>query len=302
MRSRRTSLCTIGLWIAIFTVVPPQHAVAEQTGPARRVLAADYHRKQAAIVDEDGTVVWRYPIQDIHDIWMLPNGNVLLQTTWTDLAEVTSEGKVVWKYDAATSAGNAGKKVEVHAFQPLEGERVMIVESGPRRILEVDRKGSVLVNVSLKVDHPSPHRDTRQARKLPNGNYLVAHEGDQHAREYDEQGKIVWEYNVGTRLYSAVRTPDGTTLIGTGDGHRVIEVDHDGEIVWSVTQHELPDVELAWVTMVERLENGNTRFVNCHAGPNNPQFVEVTPDKRVVWTFRDFETFGNSMPVARVLP
>jgi len=52
---------------------------------------------------------------------------------------------------------------------------------------------------------------------------------------------------------------------------------------------------------VWRLANGNTRFVNCHAGPENPQIIEVTPEKKVVWSFRDFETFGDSMPVAVVL-
>ena len=40
---------------------------------------------------------------------------------------------------------------------------------------------------------------------------------------------------------------------------------------------------------------------NCHAGPNNPQFIEVTKDKKVVWSFKDFKNFGNSMPVQAVL-
>ena len=36
---------------------------------------------------------------------------------------------------------------------------------------------------------------SRLARKLDNGNYLVAHEGDNKVvREYDGGGKIVWEY------------------------------------------------------------------------------------------------------------
>ena len=52
---------------------------------------------------------------------------------------------------------------------------------------------------------------------------------------------------------------------------------------------------------MERLPNGNTLIGNCHAGPDNPQFIEVTPDKEVVWTFRDFKNFGNSTPVQIVL-
>jgi hypothetical protein len=53
--------------------------------------------------------------------------------------------------------------------------------------------------------------------------------------------------------------------------------------------------------MVERLENGNTLVVNCHAGKDNPQIIEVTPQKKLVWSFKDFEHFGNALPVARII-
>src|SRR5258706_5907886 len=33
-------------------------------------------------------------------------------------------------------------------------------------------------------------------RKIANGNYLVAHESDGCVREYDAEGKIVWEFEV----------------------------------------------------------------------------------------------------------
>jgi hypothetical protein len=62
----------------------------------------------------------------------------------------------------------------------------------------------------------------------------------------------------------------------------------------------LPGITLAWVTQVKRLPNGNTLLVNCHAGPDNPQIIEVNANKQVVWTFRNFREFGNSLPVAVV--
>ncbi len=42
----------------------------------------------------------------------------------------------------------------------------------------------------------------------------------------------------------------------------------------------------------------NDRF---KAGPNNPQIVEVTPEKKIVWSFKDFKNFDNALPVAQVL-
>lgn len=269
-----------------------------QTGTPRRVLAADYQKKRIALVRADNTVAWEQPIRDVHDLHVLANGNILFQTTFQDVVEVDPQGKMVWKYEAKPAAG---ERVEIHAFQRLADGLTMIAESGRGRIIEVDAAGKIVKTIVLKRDHPDAHRDTRLVRKLSNGHYLAAQEGDLAVREYDGDGKVVWEYDAGKRLYSAIRLENGNTLLGMGDGHSVIEVDPTGKTVWSIGENELPGIQLAWITMVERLPNGNTFIVNCHAGPENPQLIEVAPDKKVVWKFKDFERFGNSLPVARVL-
>lgn len=273
-----------------------------QNGRTRKLLIGDYSVKKLALVNQKGEIEWQVPIRNIHDAWQLPNGNILYQNDWTKIIEMTPDQKVVWTYDAGTQNGNQGKKVEVHAFQRLSNGHTMIVESGPARIIEVDFDGKIHKQIALKIDQPNPHTDTRLVRKLANGNYLVSHEGDnQIVREYAGDGAIVWEYRTGTKVYSAIRLENGNTLIGTGDGHRVIEVDQTGKTVWSVEENELPGIKLAWVTMVERLPNGNTFIVNCHGDENNPQLLEVDKEKKVVWTFKDFDRFGNSLPVARIL-
>lgn len=290
---------------------------AEQTGPARRVLGADDSTKRLAIIAPDGSVEWSTSVGAIHDAAVLPNGNMLYQQGWTKIVEVTRDKKTVWEYDAAKRNGNEGKRVEVHAFQRLDNGLTMIAESGTRRIIEVDKNGHIQHEVKLKVNKPSTHSDTRLVRKIANGHYLVAQENDGAVREYDRDGKIAWEYDVplfgkerkgghgpdafGNSVFSATRLANGNTLIGGGNGHCVLEVTPQKEIVWKVEQNDLPGITLAWVTRVERLPNGNTRFGNCHAGPDNPQMIEITKDKKVVWTFKDFKNFGNSMPVTAAL-
>ena len=290
---------------------------AEQTGSPQRVLGADDSTRRLAIIAPNGSVEWEMKVSAIHDASVLPNGNILFQQGWTKIIEITPDKKTVWEYDAAKMNGNEGKRVEVHAFQRLDNGLTMIVESGPARIIEVDKDGKIQHEIKLKVNHPSTHSDTRLVRKLASGNYLVAHESDGTVREYDGAGKIVWECEVplfgkerkgghgpeafGNSVFSAARLANGNTLIGGGNGHCVLEVTPQKEIVWKLEQNDLPGITLAWVTRVERLANGNTRFGNCHAGPDNPQFIEVTKDKKVVWTFKDFKNFGNSMPVQIVL-
>lgn len=269
---------------------------AQQSGSPRALFAADYQKKLAAWIGSDQELRLQRDIQDIHDAQELPNGHWLLQTSFTNVIEIDAEGNEVWKYQAGKTS--TGGPIEIHAFRRLSNGLTMIAESGAARIIEVDRDGKIVHSIALAVKTPDAHRDTRLVRPTPEGHYLVAHEALGVARQYDRSGKVVWEYDVGSKLYSAVRLTNGNTLIGTGDGHRVIEVSPDKKIVWEVTEKELPGVQLAWITMVDRLANGNTWIVNCHAGPDNPQVLEVSPDKKVVWSFKDFERFGNALPVA----
>lgn len=277
-------------------------------------------RGQLAIVDTEGKVEWQMPWGGIHDLHVLKDGHILVQQGAAKIAEIDPATKtVVWSYDSATQNGNAGKRVEVHAFQPLGDGHLMIAESGAARIIEIDRQGRLLKETKLKVDHPDPHTDTRLARKLASGNYLVCHEGDGTVREYDgNSGEIVWQYEVplfgrqpagghgpeafGNKCFAAVRLTSGNTLISTGNGHSVLEVTPDKKVVWQIGQHDLPKITLAWVTTLQVLNNGHYLIGNCHAGPDNPQLIELDPrTKKVIWTFHDFATFGNDVSNTLVL-
>ena len=276
--------------------------------------------EKLAIVAAQGDMEWEMPWGEIHDIHVLNNGHVMVQQGRAKVVEINPKAKeIVWFYDSKTSNGNEGKEVEVHSFQPLENGRVMIAESGVGRIIEVDRAGEIKKEISLKVDHPHPHRDTRLVRKLSNGNYLVCHEGDGAVREYSGgEGEVVWEYVVplfgkprkeghgpesfGNQVFGAIRLPNGNTLIATGNGHSVLEVTTEKDIVWKLEQRDLPGITLAWVTTLEVLPNGHYVIGNCHAGPENPLLIEIDPQKKKVhWTFDQFEMFGNSVPNSQLL-
>lgn len=304
--------------LALVTFLGSAALVTAADKVQHRLLCADSSVGRIAIIDEQGATEWEMKVGPLHDLHLLKNGNVLLQTSWTELVEVEpATNKKVWQYDSAKQNGNAGKPVEVHAFQRLDNGHTMIAESGPARIIEVDKDGRIHHTISLKVAKPHPHRDTRLVRKLASGNYLVCHEGDGLVREYAADGKIVWEYEVplfgkkpadghgvrayGNQCYCALRLVNGNTLISTGNGHGVIEVTPEQEIVWQLEQSSLPGIELAWVTTLQILPSGNIVIGNCHAGEKNPQVMEVTRDKKVVWTFHDFERFGDSLTNTQVL-
>ena len=306
-------------YFALFAwLLVPALASAGDAKKGHRVLIGDDSTRRLAIVDASGKIEWEYKIGPIHDLHRLPDGNILFQTSWTRIVEVDPKtNKIVWEYDAQKNNGNDKKPLEVHAFQRLADGVTMIAESGPSRIIEVDRDGKLLAEIKLKLKGSHPHKDTRLVRKLESGNYLVCHEGEGAVREYNKKGEVVWDFAVplfgeqprgghgpegfGNAVFSAVRLANGNTLVGTGNGHSVLEVTPDQKVVWSLKQGELPGITLAWVTTLQVLPNGNIVIGNCHAGKENPQIIEITRDKQVVWTFRDFKMFGNSMPNSQIL-
>ena len=294
------------------------HVSATAAEPTRRFIAADSSKGRVAIIDESGKTAWEHKIGGLHDLHVLPNGNVLLQSSWTALIEIDrSNGKLVWQYEAMDRPENKDQRLEIHAFQRLADGKTMVAESGPGKIIELDKGLKVTHTMAMKVSKPDAHRDTRLVRKLSSGNYLVCHEGDGLIREYDPAGKTVWEYAVplfdrqpagghgveafGNQCFSAVRLANGNTLIGSGNGHSILEVTPAGKIVWSLHQNDLPGIQLAWVTSLQVLPSGNILINNCHAGPENPQLIEVNRDKKVVWSFKDFDRFGDSLTNSQIL-
>src|SRR5258707_7236841 len=129
--------------ICLFTTATIFAAHAEQTGQPRRVLAGDDSTHRLAIVAPDGSLEWEVKVGPIHDAAILPNGNILFQQSWQKIVEMTPAKQIIWEYDSSKMNGNAGKPVEVHAFQRLEDGLTMIAESGPARIIEVDKEGRI---------------------------------------------------------------------------------------------------------------------------------------------------------------
>ncbi|MDF1655961.1 MAG: PQQ-binding-like beta-propeller repeat protein [Verrucomicrobiales bacterium] len=285
-----------------------------QAAPPERLVIGAEAGKGIAIIDpsDNNKVLWHHPIKQVHILSLLPDNTLLTQDGWPLLVQLDLDKNKIWSYDALSqNRGDKLQKIEIHAAQRLPDGTTMIAESGSSRILEVKSDGSIVKEFPLVVSSPNAHSDTRQVHQLENGHYLVAHEADQIVKEYDAEGTVIWEFPIplfgkklkkghgpdafGGKCFSAIKAGNGNYLITTGNGHSVLEVTPEKEIVWKLEQNDLKGITLAWVTTIEERENGNLMIGNCHAGPDNPQIIEITRDKEVVWSFHDFETFGNSL-------
>ncbi len=242
------------------------------------------------ILDSAGKVAWKYP-QSSRDGWVLSNGNVLLAVSKSKdypggaAVEVTREGKTVFEFK--------GTQSEVNTVQPLDKGNVLLTEAGAKpRLLEVDRDGKILVEIALQAQTKDQHLQTRMARKLPSGNYLVPQLLDRVVREYSPEGKIVWEVKTPDMPFTAIRLDDGNTLIGCTLGNLVIEVTKEGKTVWQLTNDDLPGKPINDACGVQRLPNGNTVVTSHHAKATETKLLEVTRDKKLVWSYTDDRPSG----------
>jgi len=240
------------------------------------------------IVGEDGQVKWRTNGR-ARDGFVLPNGNVLV-SIGNVAKEITRQGKVVWSYKLAPVNKELGTALR------LDNGNTLVVERGVKpRLLEVTRDRRIAVEVPLQPETDNAHMQTRMARKLPNGNYLVPHLLAFKVHEYRPDGTIVKTFKtdlpeLGGRKgenwpFTAIRLANGNTLVNLTHGNKTVEFDADGKVVWKVTNEDVGG-RFADPCGAQRLANGNT--VICSYGqrdPRKPKLFEITPDKKVVWEF-----------------
>jgi hypothetical protein len=278
----------IHLGIALVVGLAQGPAESVQQGAGHRFLCADYTQGKVFVVSREGRVEWEYPAPNCNDVWALTNGNYLF-TTGRGVLEVKPDKTVVFSYES---------KSEVYACQRLADGNTFVGECNSGRMLEITPAGKIAHEARLlPAGQDGGHLFIRNARRLDNGHYLVAHYSQQVVVEYDHEGEEVRRIPAPGGPHSVVRLPGGNTLIACADmdnaGRRVIEVNPEGRIVWSVADGELSGISLKFMAGLQRLPNGNTVMANWlgHGQFGKaPHVIEVTPDKKVVWTFSDHQT------------
>ena len=240
---------------------------------------------RTAIIEEDGKVEWEYH-GGSRDGLVLPNGHVLL--AFSDrVEEVTRDGKQVFLYKLAAP------NKEIGTTQRLYNGNTLVTELGPKpRLLEIRPDGTQAHEVVLQPETDNAHMQTRMARQLRNGNYLVPHLLAFAIKEYSPDGTVVSTLRtdfeeLGGRPaknwpFTAIRLDNGHTVASLTHGNKVIELNGKGEVVWKVTNEDVKGL-FKDPCGSQRLANGNT-VVGSHAANTGISMVEVTREKKIVWT------------------
>ena len=152
---------------------------AVQEGKGHHFVCTDYTAGKVFIVNAEGKIEWEYATGHCNDLWALPNGNLLFNTGH-GVKEVTRQKTVVFNYESSS---------EIYACQRLANGNTFVGECNAGRLLELAPDGKIVKEIRLlPAGKDGGHVYMRNARQLANGNYLVAHYGEQVVREYDSQG------------------------------------------------------------------------------------------------------------------
>ncbi len=272
---------------------------AAGTSLQHRLMFFEYGKGANRLVELDaaGRVVWEHIPPSIAVIFeVLPNGNVLYAYGGkpTGVREVTRRGEEVFNYVSSSS--------QVLGCSRLKNGNTLVGEQGPCQAVEVNRRGQVVHITPLTTRQEHYHLQVRNVHQLPNGNILSAHEGEGAVREVDSSGRVVWEYTGVENAGDAQRLPNGNTLISCGTEKRVIEVTPEKKIAWEFGAADAPDLNITWVSSIQRLRNGNLIVGNFLRGQEGKgaHVFEVTRDKKVVWKWENHDLI-KSLTTVRVL-
>ena len=255
---------------------------------------------KTVLLNEKSEILWQTKGYG-RDGFVLENGNILVSVA-NVAKEISRNGKLVWSYQL--SKGNK----ELGTCVRLENGNTLVVERGVKpQLLEVGIDGKIEVRVPLQPETANAHMQTRMARKMPNGNYLVPHLLAFAVKEYKPDGTVVRTIKtdlaeLGGRKernwpFTAIRVGDGKVLSNLTNGNKCVEFDSKGRVAWRLDNSHV-DGRLADPCGGQRLTNGNT--VICSYGQKKgdmPKIFEVTKDKKVVWEYFNPEVRAHEVHV-----
>jgi hypothetical protein len=177
--------------------------------------------KQVTERDVTGKIIMSVKLaQDPGACQRLANGNTLIATS-SEITEVDPKGTKLWTFSEQNGGwiARAQRLRNGNILYASEGHKLieMNAEFKQLRTAEVVKNGDMWMSVE----------------QLSADRFLIAPYRSNKVMEIDSAGKVLWECATQTPM-SALRLPNGNTLVGSNMGKAVIEYDRGGKEVWKL--------------------------------------------------------------------
>jgi hypothetical protein len=183
--------------------------------PTGRVLIAEHNANRVTERTREGRIVWEHKLTgNPVSCQRLANGNTFI-ATYSELLEVTREGKPVF---------SLGRPYGVYGAQKLPSGHILYVHSNGH-VIEVKPDGQEVR--SIPVGNTS---GWASVELLPNGHFLVALYNANVVKEIDANGKEYLKCTVPLATF-ATRLSNGHTLAADTQNRKILEFDGLGKKV-----------------------------------------------------------------------
>ena len=181
-----------------------------------RVLIAEYQAHQVTERTFKGEIVWKKQINAPISAQRLPGGNTFI-ACHNQLLVVDADGKDVFHY-------NRPNHDIMAALRLRDGQFFFVTNGG--RATRLDAEGKEVKSFSTGYIHQFAGLDV-----LPGGKVLLPQASNNQVVEFDAEGKAGWSANVQIPT-SAMRLPNGNTVVGSFNMQKIVEVNSEGKQVW----------------------------------------------------------------------
>lgn len=263
---------------------PGLKSLAEKRSWPSMFVCTDYSGGRVMLYDNDN-IVWQHEAPLSNDVWPLENGNILF-TAGNAVLETTLANDTVFYYNGGDN--------HIFACQRLRNGNTFVGECESGRLLEISPAGEIVSEVCILPEGDKRRKSfIRNARRLDNGHYLVAHYGGKKVVEYDTDGKNVWEVPVSGGAHSVIRLPNGNTLVAVADADknaRIVEFNPRKQIVWQLTNDDFPESRpFKFLTGMQYVPERDGILITNWQGhgvkEKVPHMFFITRDKQILYTF-----------------
>lgn len=248
-----------------------------------KLIVGSFDWQQIAIVDKtSGDIEWIYdllPEEECYDVEVTPKNEVLYAYK-KGAKLIKRDHQVVWDY-------KAGENEELYTATRLESGNFLLAMAGaPARIVELDKNGEVVKEVTFNTATPDISQQFRHIVKTPNNTYVVPLMNKSKIAEIDETGRFKRSIFCGGTP-NAVALTDSSWVVACGDARSFVEIALENKrVTRTVETSSLNWGTIFYVADIVRYKNGNTLIAN-YLGSSEDQsqmpLLEIDPDNKIVW-------------------
>ena len=249
-----------------------------------KLIIGSFDWQKIAIIDKtSGEIEWSYDLpadESCYDVEITPKKEILYAYKQGAKLIKRDNHQTIWDYKAKD-------KEEVYTATRLEsGNFLLGICGSPARIVELDKNGEVINELTFNAATPSISQQFRHIIKTPQNTYLIPLTGKHKIVEIDETGRYKKSILCYGSPNSVKLADDSLWVVSCGDARSFVEINPEtNNITRTVETSSINWGALLYVAELERYKNGNTLICNWNANKDNsqPLLIEIDPNNKITW-------------------